>query len=384
MRGYLLTKLKNECFGCGSCYQVCPKKAIQMKVDAEGFLYPTVDTEKCIRCNLCHKACPAEHLPEKNEPMQALAGFVNDSSIRKQSASGGAFKAIVKCAAENAHVYGVEWSSRNSVKHSCASRADAYSKFSKSKYIQSDTNETFMAVKSDLDNGIEVVYVGTPCQLAGLKSYLGKYYQGLLSVDLVCHGVPSSAVLERYFQSCEKRSNTIVKINFREKAVRNGKLNSKCAVIEYSNGKRKIVDYDSSGFLRGFANGLFFRPSCATCPFACSGRVSDLTIGDAWGIEHIDSAINPHEGVSLILANTEKGALWARKLDAMMQLASYNIGEIVSGNGRLKNPDKGHKRRAEFFERYQSEDFEKLVQDIIPRVSNLRKIAYKLKMIIKG
>lgn len=382
MSGYLLTQLKNECFGCGACFQACPAHAIQMMKDFEGFLYPSIVSEKCVKCNLCHRVCPTEQLLDKNAPKQALAGFSIDGAIRHHSESGGAFKAIIDSADDKANIYGVEWDSRSSVSHHFSDKLEAYTRFSKSKYIQSNTGQTYRTVKGELNDGKEVVYTGTPCQIAGLKSYLGKEYANLLCVDLVCHGVPSSDVLERYLKSVEKKSNPVVRINFREKVKRNETIDSKCAVIVFSNGKQKVVDYDSSGFLRGFANGLFFRPSCATCPFACGSRISDLTIGDAWGIEHFSADLNPHEGVSLILVNTEKGLQWIDRIKMTMSLQSYDVSQMVSGNGRLKSPDKGHAKRDVFFSRFQDEDFEKLIQELIPRVSCVRKIAHTIKTLV--
>ena len=150
-------------------------------------------------------------------------------------------------------------------------------------------------------------------------------------------------------------------------------------MLHYRNGKERIVDYDKSGYLRGFANGLFFRPSCSVCPFACDKRISDLTIGDAWGIEKEKLNLNPHQGVSLILVNNNKGEQWMERVQKVMVLYKVSTQQMVSENGRLKCPDKGHINRQDFFNRYVDEDFEKLVQDLIPRISLGRKIGHKIK-----
>lgn len=385
MKGYLVTSQKNECFGCAACNQICPVSAIQMVEDGEGFLYPKVDLDKCISCGQCHRACPVENTITPKYPGKSLVGFSFQTDIRNRSASGGAFNALVNCATDDSTIFGVEWQSRSSAIHSKASKNEAYKRFSKSKYVQSIIGDAYGDAKELLDVGKDVLFIGTPCQVAGLRSYLKKDYINLLCVDLVCHGVPSSKTLERYLQSMDRQGRKVTGIDFREKvAKRNGKVDSKCAALHYSDGADKIVDYESSGFLRGFACGLFFRPSCATCPFACAGRVSDLTIGDAWGIEKNNPRLNPHEGVSLILVNTKKGEAAAEQMKHTMMLEEVSTEILISGNGRLKSPDSGHQNRNDFLRRIDTEDFEKLVQEYIPRISWARRAGHAVKRLIRG
>lgn len=385
MNGYLVTKQKNECFGCGACNQICPVSAIQMEEDHEGFLYPKVDMDKCISCGQCHKVCPAENLIPFEYPRKSLVGYSAQTGVRNNSASGGAFHALADCANDGTAIFGVEWKNRCGVAYAKASRDDAYKRFSKSKYVQSVIGNAYIEAKENLDAGRNVLFVGTPCQIAGLRGFLKKDYANLLCVDLVCHGVPSSKTLEQYLQSMDRGNCKVTGVDFREKVVkRNGTVDSKCAVLHYSDGTNKTVDYESSGFLRGFACGLFFRPSCATCPFACASRVSDLTIGDAWGIEKENPKLNPHEGVSLILVNTEKGEAAAEQMKCAMMLEEVSTETMVSGNGRLKSPDRGHQKRSEFFKRFESEDFEKLVQEFIPRISLVRRVGHAIKRLIRG
>lgn len=384
MRGYLVNGEKKECFGCGACFQICPQKAISMQRDNEGFLYPNVDEKACVLCNQCHQVCPHEHLPDFHQINSALVGYNSDTEVRIKSASGGAFKSIVDVANEDTKVFGVVWSGRSEAVHTEATKKEAYDLFHKSKYIQSDTGLSFKKVKNYLVAGISVIYVGTPCQIAGLKTFLNSDDKNLLCIDIVCHGVPSGKVLEKYFQSIEKRGKVVYGIDFRHKVFKRGAYDSKCALIRYSDGINRVVDYDSSGFLRGFANGLFFRPSCSECPFAKAERVSDLTIGDAWGIEKSRSDLNPHEGVSLILVNTEKGKSIVKKIcNTSCYFSEVEPDIVISGNGRLKKPDAGHSKRNVFFERYEVEDFERLVQSYIPKNSRIRKIGHRIKNHLK-
>lgn len=384
MTGFLLSNKKNECFGCSACKQACPKNAIRMKKDTEGFLYPEIRKDLCIDCKKCHAVCAAENMPIKNQPWQAFAGYSIESEKRRSSASGGAFYAITKAAVTDAVVFGVEWSSRSLAKHAKATADTAYERFHKSKYIQSEMGTAYIEAKEELSKGKFVIFTGTPCQIAGLKTFLGKEYDNLLCVDLVCHGVPSGDVLEHYFVDNESKSKSIEGIDFRYKKCQNGKWESKYAVLHYNTGKKKIVDYDSSGFLRGFACGLFFRPSCSTCPFACQERVSDLTIGDAWGIEKSKPLLNPHQGVSLILVNTEKGKIWADRMAQSMELTEVDLQIAVGGNARLKEPDKGHGSRDDFFRNIENESFERLVEHYIPRTPFVKKVGHSLKNKLLG
>ena len=384
MSGYLLTGDKTECFGCGACFQICPTQAIKMTVDNEGFLYPSLNSLKCVKCNSCHKACPMENMPLKEHIKIAVAGYDPNPSVRKNSASGGAFSTILDAADSDTVVFGVEWEDRSKAGHVAANVDEASLRFRKSKYIQSNTNFVYKEVKRELLIGKNVIFVGTPCQIAGLKAFLHYDYDRLLSVDIVCHGVPSGKVLEKYLLSQDRKNNPIIRIDFREKIKQGSRIDSKCAVLHYEHGQKKVIDYDSSGFLRGFANGLFFRPSCSVCKFACSERIADLTMGDAWGIERIKPEMNPHMGVSLVFANTEKGVQWTKQILKGDTWFEMDADDLVAGNGRLNSPDRGHEKREIFFNQIDDTDFEKLIKSLIPRISAIRKIGSKVKHWIRG
>ena len=383
MIGYLYTGVKKECLGCGACYQACPREAIKMEADNEGFLYPIMNELACVSCDLCHKVCPVEITVVDNQPKIAFVGFNKNEIIRNISASGGTFHAITNAVGEDAIVFGAEWDGRSCVRHAAESAKLAYKRFYKSKYIQSEIGKAYIDVKAALLQRKTVVFTGTPCQNAGLKAYLGEDYSNLFCIDLVCHGTPSGKVLEAYFKDIESEKNPIKSIEFRYKQYTKRTWESKSAKILYESGKEKIVDYDSSGFLRGFANGLFFRPSCSICPYAQQRRVTDLTIGDAWGVEKIEPDLNVHQGVSLILVNTEKGETLIKKISEFMQLKNIDIQLAIQGNARLRNPDSGHEKRNEFFACYQKESFERIVQRCIPRILLVKKIGCKIKKLLK-
>lgn len=379
---YLQSGEKRDCFGCGACEQACPVQAIAMQPDSEGFLYPVV-SENCIDCGQCVRVCPVEGSIELRRFTQTVAAFHLEPRIRSQSASGGVFGAIVAVADEKSVVFGAKWEGRSKVCHAGTSAQRAYELFRKSKYIQSRIGHSYKEVRDVLLADKSVIFTGTPCQIAGLKQFLGRDYPNLLCVDLICHGVPSEKVLEAYLLRMDRKNDPVIRIDFRSKMRSAGKWDSKFAELYYRSGKRIVVDYDSSGFLRGFANGLFFRPSCSTCPFAQSARISDLTIGDYWGIEQAIPSLNPHEGVSLVLVNSEKGQKYLQKMASYLQMFPTEPEPAIQGNARLRKPDPGHRERMRFFAELEETDFERLIQQIIPRVSMVRKLGYKLKKFLR-
>ena len=378
---YLRSEDKRDCFGCGACEQACPVSAISMQEDQEGFLYPVI-AASCIHCGRCIQVCPAAEPGALKTPVQVLAAVNQDAAIRNKSASGGAFGAIVSASDENTVVFGAKWDGRSRVCHAAAPAQQAYEQFHKSKYIQSRIGRSYREVKEYLLRDTPVIFTGTPCQIAGLKRFLGQDHPKLLCVDLVCHGVPSGKVLEMYLRRMDRRNDPIIRIDFRSKIKKGRKWDSKFAKLHYQSGKTAAVDYDSSGFLRGFATGLFFRPSCSTCPFARCERVSDLTIGDYWGIERENPSLDPHEGVSLIMVNSEKGRQHLQRMAQYMHFYPTDQETAVAGNARLRRPDPGHADRARFFAALESADFEQTVQQIVPRVSAFRKLGHKVKILI--
>lgn len=318
-------KDKKDCCGCSACEQVCPKGCIALKADDEGFLYPAVDKFLCINCGLCERVCPVINQGSLSRPLQTLAARNNDETVRKESSSGGVFTAIAENALNRGGVvYGAAFDKDWSVKHIRVSSVQELSKLRGSKYLQSSLGDIFSRVKADLTKGIEVVFSGTPCQVAGLKRYIRKEYVNLTMVDFVCHGVPSPLVWKKYLGSLPKVD--FKEISFRDKECGwhhfGLRLNG---VFKKGNSPWKQYEkFENNLYMETFLSNLTLRPSCYDCP-AKSGRSgSDITLGDFWGIENIDPSIDDDKGLSLMLINTEKGRDLIERLGVVCKEQSYD------------------------------------------------------------
>lgn len=304
-------KDKKNCCGCKACEIICPKNCIEMTVDEEGFWYPIVDKDKCIDCGMCEKSCPILNKANRKKSFDAkiYGAYSNSESIRINSSSGGTFSELATSVLEkNGAVFGCTMNDDFSfAKHIKVEDVDDLSKLQGSKYLQSDTNITFEEVKNCLQNGQEVLYSGTPCQIAGLKSYLGKYSKdyNLTTVDIICHGVPSSAVWNCYKSSLEKEfDSTVEKISFRNKS--NGWQNYSLS-CEFENKKEYKKFAGDDLYLRGFVADYYLRPSCYDCQFKGDNIKSDITLADFWGIDKVNPKFNDDKGASLVVIHSQKG-----------------------------------------------------------------------------
>ena len=303
------------CCGCKACEQVCAKRAIEMKLDHEGFWYPIIDQEKCIDCGRCSMVCPINLYSFSSGIPKCLCYYHLNQEEKMQYSSGGAFISICKnflVGETHYAVYGAALTNENVVKHV---RIDDLTKIvylSRSKYVQSDTAAIYENVKSDLDTGIKVVFSGTPCQIQALKNYLYKDYENLLLVDFVCHGVPSPLAYKKYCDSIEKKySKKISNVLFRYKVQNefNQNWDTQGICIVFKDGTSYCATTSQDIYMRSFHSDLLSRPSCGECKFSRIHRTSDLTMGDFWGIEeqYLEYAIKKTGGTSMILINTSKG-----------------------------------------------------------------------------
>lgn len=298
-----------RCTGCSACVSICSCDAIQMQMDCNGFLYPQVDIALCVHCGRCEKVCPVftAQVHHASEPTTFMA-FAKDDLLRRSSSSGGIFGLLAqKVLLEGGVVFGCAMTSDCLRAHHIAvyNPKDLWM-LTGSKYLQSDLIGTFPAVKAALYENKQVLFCGTPCQVAGLKSYLGKMPQGkLLTVDFICHGVPSPMVWQSYVHQQEvKAGATVCKVSFRDKAHGWKKYSLK---FTFSDGTSHETPITEDLYLQGFVRNLYLRESCYYCSFKAADRCSDITLGDFWGVERIHADLKDSTGVSIVILHTDLG-----------------------------------------------------------------------------
>lgn len=356
---------KQDCCGCSACAQRCPKQCIKMTEDEEGFLYPKVDETKCIDCHLCEKVCPVANQAESRMPIDSYAAYNMDDGVRKDSSSGGIFTLLAeKVIAEGGVVFGATWNEKWQVVHTYNETKEGIVQFRGSKYIQSIIGETYKQAEIFLKSGRKVLYSGTPCQIAGLRLFLRKEYDNLLTIDFICHGVPSPGVFRWYLQeeinnyaARKGRKNTVsflpihsipegdvlmpeglsIKgIRFRDKCSGWKKFSFVLLLAEASaEGKQNSVSLsytlEQNSFLKGFLNDLYLRPSCHKCPAKSLKSGSDITIADYWGYKDTPNITDTDEGISAVLINSVKGHTEFNKLSLIKEKTIYDLIERTNG-----------------------------------------------------
>lgn len=357
-----------NCTGCQACKNACPVDAISMIENERGFFYPAVNQEICINCSKCQKACPTlNRRMDFNEPLKVLAGWIKDADVRHYSTSGGAAYAISKKIIEEGGVVcGCRWN-KDHAEHAFAESISDLRQFQGSKYAQSDMGECFKRTKKYLDNEHKVLFVGTGCHVAGLKSFLGKDYDNLITVDLLCHGVPSQKVLRERIQTVEqKNEKKVVEMRFRDK--REDQVHTYCKyTFEDGNSVYHAVQHDV--FYRGFDGNYLLRPNCFRCQYAQSKRVSDITLADFWGYTPEQFRfINYRQGVSLLLVNTEIGEKVIDGLDDFV-IEERQYSQAKRGNPNLNGPQTKPEKYEEFWQRYMTgESLDILSQFFFPSI----------------
>lgn len=357
-------KDKKNCCGCKACEIICPKNCIKMTVDEEGFWYPIVDKDKCIDCGMCEKSCPILNKASRKKSFDAkvYGAYSNNESIRINSSSGGMFSELAASVLEkNGAVFGCTMNDDFSfAKHIKVEAVDDLPKLQGSKYLQSDTNITFEEVKNCLQNGQEVLYSGTPCQIAGLKSYLGKYSKdyNLMTVDIICHGVPSSNVWNCYKSALVKKfDSTVEKISFRNKS--NGWQNYSL-LCEFENKKEYKKFAGDDLYLRGFVADYYLRPSCYDCQFKGDNIKSDITLADFWGIDKVNPKFNDDKGASLVVIHSQKGQQIFDEIkdNEKITFFSENAEKGLNYNPSYYNSVKMKNMRKVFFKQFEKNGVE--------------------------
>ena len=347
---------RSHCTGCGACASGCPKDAISMERDKEGFLYPAVHEEACVRCGHCTAVCPALH-PREPRPLPAVfAAWNRDESVRKDSTSGGVFSVLAEYILESGGVvFGAALDGRQHLRHVACFRKEDLWRLRGAKYVQSDLGDCYREVKRWLQTK-PVLFSGTPCQVDGLYRYLGCRPENLTTCDLVCHGVPSPGVWEDMVRSIEKRKGKSLQVvRFRNKVT--GWKDSHFTTV-YTDGSVDSAPLFATEFGRAFGRALFLRPSCHTCAYTSMNRPGDFTLGDFWGLRPDELPEQQERGVSLLLVNTPHGSHLFDQLPLARQ--AFPAERAIAGNPRLACPIQRPADRTAFFAAYALEPFDQV------------------------
>ena len=366
---------KKNCCGCSACMNKCPKKAITMKADDEGFLYPCIDKSKCINCNLCEKVCPiinnGKFKVEKNKfSIKSYAIRCNNKETLKKSTSGGFFTPISNYVLDNGgYIVGVTYDEKLNIFHKIIDNnsKDELKKMVGSKYVQSDMGTTFSKVKELLEKGKMVLFSGTPCQVEGLLLYLGKEYDNLITVDVICHGVPSQKLWKIYANLKEKKYNSKIKsFNFRNKTYG---YHSGSMKLVFANGREYYGSARTDEMLKSFFTEISSRPSCYECKFKKMHHKSDFTIFDCWSASKLNKNIKDDDkGYTNLFINTRKGNEFFNnnlKDEYVMYETDYNKALEMDGI-MILNSAIPHKNRDCFYIDLNEETFDSRIRELIP------------------
>lgn len=341
---------KSKCCGCTACSSICPKKAIVMKQDEEGFVYPIIDKIRCVNCGLCDKVCPVKNAKENNKNQHAYIFQNSNDEIRRESTSGGAFTAIAEYVIKNnGIVYGAIFDDNYKVIHTGIDRREELYKFRNSKYVQSEICNCYPEIKEHLDNGKMVCFSGTSCQVEGLKNYLMKDYENLILVDVVCRAVPSPLIWKKYLKLRQKEYKNIEKIMFRDKYY--GYKYSNLSIYNKNNDKKQEYHkgVDSDPYLRAFFTNICDRPSCYECKFKKLHRESDITIWDCFDVEKYNKEFDDDKGTNRILTHTEKGDKIIKELAKNNKSQEIDVEKATKGFLAIFQPVKKNDKREQFF-----------------------------------
>ena len=364
---------KNNCCGCNACGDVCPKGAISFQTDSEGFWYPVVDAGKCVDCGLCEKVCPIINVAElkKNDLPQSVCYAAEHKNLEVvfDSTSGGLFSALAEETYKmkgyvGGAVYGQDF---KSVYHFISNERKDLERLRSSKYLQSNVEGFYNKVKELADAGERVLVCGTPCQMAALRSFLGKDYENLIIVDFICRGINSPKVWGKYLDSFEERYGSKVVW-----------AKSKCKELGWRNLTQKVIledgrhiyePKDINNFAKGYLlTGTYCRPSCYECKFKGYPRIADITLADFWGVEKVDKSLDKDLGTSLVMLNSKKGDAFYELVKRRIKFVPVSFEEAVKGNPALITPlPKPKVDRDKFFEDLQAMPFVDLANKYFQR-----------------
>lgn len=374
------------CVGCSVCASICPNRCIEMEKDSDGFKYPVLmHLANCVECGMCESVCPvlSENIKANNEIPLAYAAFSQNEALRMESSSGGIFTELAKqILAENGIVFGAAYNEKFEVKHCGIEKESDLWKLRGAKYAQSDLGNSFSEILARLKNGQRVLFSGTPCQVAGLKAFVKKDYDNLFCVDFVCHGVPSPMAWKAYVEyraEQDAAGKLPERINLRDKNT--GWSNYHYSnVFEYENGKRHSIASSDSLFMKLFVGDYISRSSCEYCKFKGYSRVSDITLGDFWGIWDVDPEMDDNKGTSVVLLQSEKAKKIWQTIGSKIKCKEVSLEQASQQNPSMLNSAKQNPNRDKVLELIRAGKIgECQALFAVPKVSLLSRMKRKLK-----
>lgn len=361
----------DSCTGCGACMQTCKFEAILMQPQADGFLYPVIDENRCVQCGQCVSVCHALGDNELHRPTACYAAQLEDRDVLLKSSSGGLFSALAAVALKtDGIVYGCAYDEDYNAVIVRAETQEQLEPFRGSKYVWSDPSGSYPLVKQDLEDGRTVLYTCLPCQAAGLRKYLRKDYENLIIADVLCGGSPSPFAFQKYLETLtDREGRKTLNFQFRDKDKTGAGVN--CTYV--LNGRKHFENWLENSFYFSFCSQsrISWRKSCYNCDYKSVSRVSDITIGDYWGVEKKHSEYKPRDGVSVVLVNTGKGAALLEKVKPGIRCTLSDVETVTEKNSLVMNAEDGHvpipAQRDAFFAVLQSEGWDSVDRRFLSR-----------------
>ena len=352
-----------NCTGCAACQNACNLGAIALIADGEGFVYPQVDETKCIQCGKCEKSCPSLHFVPSSQYVQpeVYAAWNLDTEVRILSTSGGVFSALAEAViSRGGYVAGAFYDEGFQICHGVVSSLEEIPRLRQSKYAQSQIGDTFVQVRQLLKTGKTVLFCGTPCQSAGLQQFLSREYENLYCCDFICRGVISPKVYSKFLQDMQpSKTASVNAVHFKNKDYGWNRFSTR---LTFGDGSVYQKDRNEDYYMRGYLrHNLYIRPSCHQCGYKTLPRISDLSLGDFWGIGNYDKTLDNEQGTSVVLVNSEKGRTLLSWAQAALVLHQRSLEEVLAGNSCLLNVAQPGKYREFFFENMDRYPFGKLI-----------------------
>lgn len=385
--------LAKDCCGCEACSNGCPRKCITLRPDDRGFLHPIVENELCTQCGLCLRICPVNGTTPSAKNPRIIAAKNKKRKIRNISSSGGVFHILASDTLNSGGIaYGAAFDHELNVNHIRIDSTERLPEIIGSKYVQSHIRQTMSAAKRDLDSGKNVLFSGTPCQIAGLKKFLGKHYDNLLCIGIVCHGVPSPLVYRQYISYLQcKNGATIQSINFRDK--RFG-WNKYSLSFKLSTGKELISQAFENSYMRGFVKDLYIRRACTSCRYKIHSTLADITLGDFWGSNIVlGDKYDDNRGISIVAISSSKGEEAIHRISSMLKdVIDVKLEDVIRYNPAIANSSTLNSKSEYFFRNINAKPFPDLIRECLgeivypPKISTftkLKSILYKIYVRIR-